>query len=271
LEISKSPGPPLQLISTFPSKLKSLEIPTFDISLAEKFPIGLKTLKITGTKTVLTGELLEKIPKNLTELELMASYNPIPPNCDLALLFKALPQSLTLLFLTGEQPRSESDAEFVSCPTPTQSSLLLPRSITKLKMGYLNFSESRMSDWILGLPTGLVALRLLIPSPYMDMFSSLRCLYHLKWLSVQVWKAPEGGWAQYTSFNSLPRKLEQIHLSEVNDSSSNSLFTDDSFKGAPRYLQDISIPASPFLTEACLVHLPHLQWLQISYRSPSWF
>jgi hypothetical protein len=262
----------LLLVSSFPSNLRFLKVANLPIALLKLLPDGLETLESSNTRLVITTELAKALPKGLTSLEIKSAFNPIPSDCDLELLFEALPPRLTSLISSADPVQSRAE-KIVCSSTTAKSSLLLPRSLYKIHIGYLDFVDDQAAEWILGLPTRLTSLEIMVLRLQNGMLSSFASLAQLENLAVHVANAPEGGWAHHVNFGKLPRKLQKLRLMDSqNDKTKNSLLANESLKGSPKYLTDLFLPDSPFLTEKCLVHLPNVEWLCFGpFRVPDWF
>jgi hypothetical protein len=252
-------------VPTFPSKLTSLTTPRLPIRMAEKLPNHLKSLKVY--KVEWTSELVEKLPRNLATLQSDFLLNPI---ADIEGFLKSLPQGLTSL---GEfDQASLENPAFVS--TPSGSSQYFPRGIKRLDIGCLDFSESNMAEWFLGLPTRLTNLALSVKDLQIGVFASLSNLNALKLLRIYVVNDSNGSWAQYLDFSLLSRNLRSLHLAEVSRGFKASDITNDTLKGVPPSLKILVIPNAPLLTSDCLPHLPPQLKKLLFFpqgRSPVWF
>jgi hypothetical protein len=231
---------------SIPTKIRTLQLHTWDESLIEKLPIGLQELWVDIGDSLLTLDGVSKLPRNMTSFWINGSrINPIG---DTGLTFKALPPTLTLL-------EAFQDGSVVWTSIPSDSSLYLPRGMKTLKMGCLDFSGCNMAQWVLGLPNRLVTLKLMIMELQRGVFTSLGMLSCLNSLTIEVLNSPEGGWSQYLDFKSLPPSLSFLTL-EACDDFEESDISNDTFLGAPRSLIELSIPFSPLITKECLARLP---------------
>jgi hypothetical protein len=263
------------LISRFPSHLAKLLLYMLPLSLAAKLPAGLQSLAIQDRELALTGALVERLPRALKELTLYVTADPIQ---DVEDVLKALPPSLTILKASvgpfDPMKMVSSSSEFVLHSTPSNSSLLLPRCMSDLTLGCLDFPEGHLVDWILGLPTQLTILDLLINRLQKGAFTSFSALVNLRELCIRVVNTPQDGWASNLDFRSLSRKLTKLSLFDYNDGFEATNISDDSLIGSPTTLTEFRIPLSPLLTKACMVHLPHLRdfWFGSEYDAvPEWF
>jgi hypothetical protein len=195
------------------------------------------------------------------------SSNPIE---NVEEVFKALPPKLTNL----EAFPNPIQLMAINHPrTPYHSSLHLPRVIQLLELGYLDFSESKLTEWIGGLPTRLTTLKLCISHLQIGSFTEFGKLQMLTTLEVNVMNSPDGGWSAYLDFSSLRRNLTTLVVNDMSEDFDECDIHNDTFKGAPRYLNDLKIPNTPFLTKERLVYLPDLGYLSLLPEDipPSWF
>jgi hypothetical protein len=242
-------GTLLELPCSFPSNLRNLEIPDFHEMIAEKLPNQLESLKIKKYVSF-TGKLIEKIPRSLT---LLASiWVNCPIGDDIEHLIMALPPSLK------EFRALPNDVDIDSVPTPSHSSSLLPRTIEVLEIGMLDFSQSNMAEWILGLPTRLHTLSISVQHIQTGAFAHMRRLNALHNFTLIVRKTPVTGWAKCIDFKSLPRSLTSLVTIDGDPELKASDITNDCFVYAPVGLNSLTIPISPLLTRDCLAHLPNL-------------
>jgi hypothetical protein len=252
-------------VPTFPSKLTSLSIPQLPIYLAENLPNHLKSLNVA--KADWTPELAEKLPRNLAVLHSDFILNPV---ADIGGFLKSLPPGL--LSLGDFYQSSMHNPAFIS--TPSGSSQYFPKSLQRLEIGCLDFSESNMAEWFLGLPTRLTTLVLSVKDLQIGIFASLSNLNALKELRIYVVNDSNGSWVPYLDFSLLSRNLRSLHLAEVNLAFKASDITNDTLKGVPPSLKILVIPEAPLLTSDCLPHLPpQLKKLLLfpRSRSPVWF
>jgi hypothetical protein len=252
---------PHSLISAFPSKLSSLYLTRLSPSLAEKFPTHLKSIVILSTDEMLSTEVLQNLPRNLTSLQQFASF---PEHSDLDQVFKALPPSLIELAVPP--------ARMFNLLAPSSSSRYLPRTLKTIEMGCLDFSNSNMAEWILGLPKTLECMKIWINRPQQGAFTSFKHLTSLTRLQIAVRDKPEGGWARHLDFPSLPRSLTFLRIFS-GPHAGDSDISDETLMGAPPLLTTIQLPASPLLTKECLVHLPKVSDFTagIDWSPPAWF
>jgi hypothetical protein len=262
----------LALLSTFPSSLRHLSLPMLPHSLAKKLPHSLQSLVIRTEELELSLETFELLPRNLTELD--SHWTP-GDDTSVEQLFQVLPSTLTNLNLTA----FAGVAEKVSFPTPSHSSLFLPRVMKTLEIECLDFSSSSMAEWINGLPKTLTMLSIFVNHLQNDSFSSLGELSALDRLDIVVQNHPKEGWASILKdCRSLPRKLTSLHLKSrlLNSDQTMSKFylsdiKNSTFKYAPLSLRRINVPRSPHLNKDCLVYLPNLEVFWEEYEMPSWW
>jgi hypothetical protein len=265
----------LDVISAFPPNLKTLDLYFLPDSIIEKLPNQLRSLSVAGITW--SGEIVSKLPRDLTTISTYwatVSIGAVEP------LFKALSATLTSLqaYPAGLPPADEK--LIVGVPTPSQSSLLLPRSMKHLEIGTLGFLENTMAEWILGLPKRLVELKLSITDFQPGIFKSLGHLHYLKTFDVVVFHSPFGGWAQHLIFKELPRNIKSFRILDKGDGDANPDITNDCFIGAPLSLRLLTIPdyVSHLLSKECLLHLPFLDGFWVyqhifpaRFRTFEWF
>jgi hypothetical protein len=258
VEVTQKAG--IELILSFPSNLHRLRLPELPRTLAEKLPNGLKSLQLEGKHAVLSAETVEILPRGLTNLTLSLANNPMS---DIDGVLEALPPALTEF--SAFPPVHEWDPVIVAVPTSSKSSQFIPRCMAELGIGCLDFSESSMAKWILGLPTNLYYLRLRVKYLQNDAFSTIGQLYALTDLEISALNTPEVGWARFLQFDTLPQKWSSFILEDLSEEfkeSNGSDIADNSLRGAPQTLQHLSLPRSPLLTEYGLaLHLPTGVWV----------
>jgi hypothetical protein len=260
----RTPGD-LSLIKTFPSRLVDLRLNNLPLFLLDTLPNSLKSLVIFNSKFELTLEIAQKLPRNLTSLVTPKAENPLR---NLERVFEVMPTSLSVL---RAAPQAEKKA-LLSIPTPSDSSLLLPRNMRRVEIGCLDFTESNAIEWLHGLPTGLRILSLTINHLNRGMFTTLGQLKGLHWLCIITKHLPSDGWAKCLDFPSLPRQRLRV-LKFYSMESESSDITNDTFSGAPPMLSSMTIPKSPLLTRECQVHIPAVIHLLMhpSETQPNWF
>jgi hypothetical protein len=242
----------VDLISSFPAFLRYLVLPHVSPLIFDRLPSHLTELTIHDSETVLTAAEIKKLPSSLTVLS-----NRCPVD-NWALILEALPPKLSSLSW-GPNTHAPLWEDIVPQPMPTQASLLLPRGLKHLSLGYLDFSEGNMAEWILGLPTGLVSLSIDVLQPQKGICTSIGFLTQLDTLTIRTKTTPEGGWAPYLDMASLPRSLAELSLlqnvyTQANTNTSN--ITDESFFGAPPALNIVTIPTSTITQNGVFSHLP---------------
>jgi hypothetical protein len=250
-----APYSDLTLISAFPPKLLDLTITHIRDSLVDKLPISLECLDI---RTELADELLSRLPIHLTSLRFSWALGS---SKDLSALFQALPRTLTSLTAAPTSRNPTTRAALI--PAPSSSSLLLPRSLKKLDIGYLDFSVSSLADWICGLPTGLTSFVATINGIQHGAFSAFRTLSALDSLMIGVLNSPIRDWADYVEFGSLPRRLTSLTVNDWENHLRESKITNESLRGAPKSLRFLTLPPCPRLTKECLAYLPNLRRFNI--------
>jgi hypothetical protein len=202
------------LIASFPSNLKSLSLLGIAEGLLEKIPTQLQSLRLTKVNVKLSGEIVSKLPRSLTSLVANWAQDPIEA---IEPLFLAFPPALTSFRAAlPHSYRAHGDftpQNYHPVPTPSQSSLLLPRCLKTLEIGCLDFSEGGLTDWILGLPRSLAILSLTLTRLQSGLFTSLGALDSLVNFSIATDRTPIGGWQQHLNFGSLPLSLLKITIS----------------------------------------------------------
>jgi hypothetical protein len=196
--------------------------------------------------------IFDILPPALTRLRLERGQNPIK---DVERLFNGLPPTLTSL----EAHSVYLLKSFLKpVPTPSHSSLMLPRGIKTLELSCLDFSDSSMAEWILGLPPNLTRLKICCRDLQRGGFTSLRVLVALEYLSFTVINSPGGKWAQFLDFPALPRHLIEFNLLPIVTDPYECDITNGTFLGAPLSLQSLNLPKSYHVTKDSSVHLPNL-------------
>ena len=240
----------------FSSKLVHLTIDEFVPRLIMMLPTHLQSLAIAQATIRMNRQITEYLPRSLTYFESQADDNDI---VEIDQVFKALPRTLITLFAVTYEICSELGPELTKpIPTPSDSSLHLPRCMERLEIGCLDFSESNIEDWILGLPTTLTSLRICVNRLQGKFLTPLRNFGALKELSLSVWNSPECGWAQSPDCKALPRTLTSLRIFDSSPNFKASDITNDCFMGAPFSLTQLRIPNSPLLTSRFLSYLPNL-------------
>jgi hypothetical protein len=245
-------------ISSFPPKLCSLELPFVTETLIEMLPTQLKTLILDDWPS---GEIVAELPRSITSLSFYG--DPESPPYEIEPLFAALPPSL--ISFTASPVNDDNEESFIS--TSSNSSLLLPRCLEELHIGCLDFSESNMTAWALGLPTQLSTLSIIVTDLQQGFCISLSTLTALRDLELTVYNPPTGGWAQCLDFRSLPRSLTFLSFLQQRDESKASDINNDTFIGAPMGLIRLTIPHSPLLSKDCLIHFKELDKIMCYSRS----
>jgi hypothetical protein len=260
----RTPGD-LSLIKTFPSRLVELRLNNLPLFLLDTLPNSLKLLVIFNSKFELTPEIAQKLPRNLTSLAIPKAENPLT---NLEQVFEGLPMAFSIL---RAAPQAEKDA-LLPIPTPSDSSLLLPRNMRRMEIGCLDFAENNAIEWLHGLPTGLRFLSLTINHLKRGMFTALGRLNGLHWLCIITKHSPSDGWAKCLDFPSLPRQ-RLVVLKFYSMESESSDITNDTFSGAPLGLHSMTIPKSLLLTRDCQAHIPAVTHLLVhpSETQPDWF
>jgi hypothetical protein len=267
-------------IPFLPSNLRSLTLNGPLDQLVNKLPKNLEGLVLQKAPTPLNSECIFGLPRNLTHLDIYSTNNALIFDDDIELIFKALPPKLTSLnaYPNSSDLDNDLDSEdYPTFPTPSESSLYLPRCMKILQIGLLEFSRGHMAQWIIGLPTCLTSLKILVKQLEIGIFTSIGSLKRLDWLKIGIWHTP-GSWAQYLDFKALPRSLRCLEL-ESGERTMNSDCTDDTesdisdgtFVGAPLSLNFVLLPASPLITKKCLDHLPNVHTLVLNDTKPDWF
>jgi hypothetical protein len=260
-------GADCDAVSKFPSKLTTLSLAEVSLLLLMKIPAELRSLAILDTRVVPSEKVIRILPKNLTLLELQFGTKSVK---DLSLLLGALPLTMTKFTLLP----GLLNPLIRPIPAPLDSSLRLPRYLKHLGMS-LDFSESSLSEWILGLPNTLTVLALDLLELQKGAFSSMIHLHALKELSIDLLANQKQELAQLIEFGSLPRKLSHLSLkwafSEGKPLYEETHFVNDALKGAPRSLTYLQLPESRMLTYGCLTHLPNIQTFELNYNTPLWF
>jgi hypothetical protein len=239
-------------ISSFPARLRSLTLEYLPDSLAEKLPSQLRSIAV---RREISREAVSKLPRSVVQIIFpwLSSANR-----DIGSLFKALPPALERLKIYKILGTPSAPV-----PTPSDSSLNLPRSMMSFECVDLDFYGSSLSEWILGLPPRLSSLELFLPQLQKGMMKAVGALSSLSTLLINLFQPPSGGWAQHFNCASLPRSLTYLNLSNTKIPKEASDITDDSFIGAPPGLRRLAIPHAPLLTENCLLHLPSVRILNI--------
>jgi hypothetical protein len=260
-------------ISSFPSNASEILLPHLTHSLAKRLPKGLKSLTIHHSLIGIPLEAFSILPTNLTALDTYWTPNP---STNIEGFLKVLPRTLTCLKLSVVG-RTESEIFF---PTPSQSSLHLPRCMEILEIGHMDFSGCSMADWILGLPRSLTLLGISVRDLQKDTFPAFGILPSLNTLKIEVENPPEDGWASKLDFKFLPRSLTEIRLKQTPSLQPHTMqplhhssdITNETFRGAPMRLKVLEIPKSPKINRGCLVHLPRILtiWEQPQIV-PVWF
>jgi hypothetical protein len=254
----------LQSISAFPAKLRSLTVPKLPHSLVEKLPEQLTDLTIDD-ETTLNEEIARKLPRHLTSLASFA-LNPL---ADIEATFAALPPSLTMLLASVT---TFITSRIIPRPTPAISSQHLSRNMKKLFLGCLDFSEGAMAEWVLGLPTCLEELHLVVNHLQKGSFASFGKLSSLQRLSISTLNTPEGGWAAHLDLGSLPRELLVLKLTDSSPGFNEADINNNCLIGAPPSIIEIALPKSLRLNKGCLVHLPNVKRFYFPvYGPPKWF
>jgi hypothetical protein len=254
-------------ISAVPANLRHLTIYLPSESILNVLPSQLETLRIGEIGNRLSCEQLARLPRSLTLFSIWLIK--VPFTDDLEAFFKALPPNLTSFSACP----NINHPELIPISVPSHSSHLLPRSMTILEIGCLNFSDGDMAAWILGLPPKLRFLKLAVNSLTSGDFSSLHTLSSLNSLMVRVLEPMEQkSWAKCLDVRNLPRSLAQFLLDSLRVYSEPSDITDDWFRGAPPLLDYVTIPYSPLVTQSCLAHLPNVNWFRCGIRgsNPPW-
>ena len=246
-------------IQSWHSKLQNLFLPYLPNLLLDKLPATLQ--RLTVEEIDLSVELIERLPRMLSLL----TVNALNPMIDVELQLKAFPRSLTVL-------EAYPITQHVPALCTSGSSRFLPRSLNSLRLGCLDFSESKMAEWILGLPRNLITIRISIKDVQPPVFASFDTLTALRFLWIDVLKTPTGGWSQHLNLLSLPRNLVSVSLFDLElGYRLPTDITNDTFKGAPRNLETLSFPSSPLVNIECLHHLPNLHALSLGSQAPLWF
>jgi hypothetical protein len=267
-------------ISSFPSNLRHLTLPLLPLSIIPKLPCLLESLTINKPNMAHPIEALSNLPQTLTSLDVCWTCSP-ETNVEVGLKSLRMNHSLTSLRLSA----FEENGKMRSFSVSSHSSDHLPRGLESLDLRCMDFSQSNMAEWILGLPKGLSYLNMAVNDLQLGAFSSFRALPSLDCLTLVVQDRPKGGWARYLDFASLPRKLTMLSITQsttydqepVTNLASFGAFkssadiTNDTFKGSPLNLTSLTIPASPLINEGCLVHLPKIDIIWEGHRIPPWF
>jgi hypothetical protein len=259
------------VISSFPPNLLHLEFWNFNSSLLGILPRTLQTFKYDYGSAWRCGFSLKSVrslPRNLTTLSfpLISIPTDINPSA-IDQFYSLLPPTLTVLVYGAK----EDPFLFPN----SRSSQFLPRGLKSLFIASpTEFSQCDMAEWIVGLPKTLTCFEIDIDPPSKSAFSAFGTLTNLKELIIQTPKAPDS-WTKRIDFKSLPRSLTKFHLDDdpyrlVPEKVASDI-TDDLLIGAPRCLEDLSLPHSPYLSKECLAHLPKLESLTLIIHTPTWF
>jgi hypothetical protein len=290
LEKAESVAFPLEFVNFLPDSLTTLRIGEIGFAPKLKFPLNLRKLSIVE----LPLEMIEKLPKHLESLEMFegpaiegkfyleqlprsltkfSSWQSGKPIDGVVKMLRYLPPKLTTLEV---RPMPNFRGRVHPVSTPTKSSLLVSRSMKTLALGCLDFSNSNMAEWVLGLPDTLTSLDLFIRHLQVGGLSSFGRLSALKELNITVLTPPkkDEGWKEYLQLAFLPSGLLRLSLCSHGHLGTTNI-TDDTFLGAPTSLTSVTIQFSPYLTEGCLDHLPKLRELAFATyyhrTTPSWF
>jgi hypothetical protein len=249
-------------MTSLPPAVTSLKLTQLETSTLETLPVQLRSL---SSSHLLSADVFKRLPKNLTKLDLMASFDS---QDGVDLILESLPRALTSLRLMVF-PKGNHLKSLVSA----HSSLHIPRCVEDLTIGSLDFLEGEMAEWILGLPQNLNRLVLSIKRIQIGAMSSFRCFSALNLLNIDVEQSPAEGWATVLDFRSLPRRLAKLDICDQGNAYNNvSDISDNTLAGAPPFLDFLTLPKSPLLSRACLVHLRNLKNLKIrSFGVPEWF
>jgi hypothetical protein len=267
------------LISHLPPNLQCLTIYGGIEWLVDKLPPHLDTLILDYEQVKLSEEIVSQFPRNLINLY-VAGDNPYTGNVEL--VFKALPRTLRDL---GTYPVTSDADSLCPVPAPLHSSQFLPRDIHALAVGCLDFYESNMIEWIVGLPKKLVSLKLNLKQLQKGALATIgSSLSSLTILTISVLESPSSSsssgeergdsWSQHIQLGSLPLNLLEIDITDMEKRCEDSGITNENFVGAPPGLRWIALPASPLVTKDCLSHLPDDLWsrgfITLGDVAPAW-
>jgi hypothetical protein len=251
-----------------PTLASHLHMSTMVASLAAKLPDGLLALEVDGDEFLgWNHEVVQRLPRSLTKLHSDNTVKPIPDHME---SFKAsLPPNLTSLKVSTDTFNYEPK-EFTAVSAFLETALQLPRTLTVLELGCLEFPMNNMASWVSALPKGLTELYLHLWTLPSSGFSSFGQLSALETLHLSIVKTPKAGYAQTIDLPSLPRSLTDLSLVDLDIFFKKSDLTDNSFKGAPRQLRKISVPVSPLLTKKVKSFFPYLTSFTFEHNPPEW-